>query len=73
MISAWKWTEPVSLETFLIYMYKNIKFEYDGLVYDPDFGNLVKSLDREQVIVNDKKRAAYFNFRNKELTIVHTK
>ena len=71
MIANWKWTEPVSFEIFLKYMIKNYKFEYDGLEYDPDFGKLVRNLDREQITINDKKRAAFFQIRNKELAKIY--
>lgn len=54
MEKAWRWNEPVSLDTFMKFMHRNYKFEYDGLEYDPDFGKLVKKLDTEQKNINDR-------------------
>ena len=35
-------------------MSSNNKFYYDGLEFEPDFGKLVRKLDREQHIINEK-------------------
>lgn len=35
-------------------MVQNVIFEYDGLEFEPDFGKLVRKLDREQHIINEK-------------------
>ena len=44
---TWEKEEVISLEEFIEFMAINYKFEYDGLEYDPDFGKLVRKLDRE--------------------------
>ena len=73
MLNAWKWTEPISFDIFVKFMYQNYKFEYEGLEYDPDFGKLVRNLDREQVVINDKQRAAFFARRAGELNKMYEK
>ena len=65
MMKAWKWeqNEGVNFDDFISFMFANYRYEYDGLEYDPDFGKLVRKLDQEQKIINDKQRYAYFQKR----------
>ena len=42
-----KLQDEISFDEFTEFMINNYRFEYDGLQYEPDFGKIIRKLDRE--------------------------